>query len=218
MVRGVAVRARLAALLAVVILAAAACSQGQANTTDAQARAAEAKQATKELAEAGQQDLGCNNIVTSREKRQTTPPEQMVLLVDASVAPESCFDRITFTFVPTGANNPPGYTIEYRDPPFTEGDEGQFPVETLGEAFLYLTFAPASQTDFNSGREVQTYKGPIRLLFQGTSHIVLVRKLKDFSNGTQSWIIGLDEKRPFTVDGVADSAKNQSRVSLYILK
>ena len=211
-------RARLAALLAVVLLAAAACSPGQANTTDAQARAAAAKQATKELAEAGQQDLGCNNIVTSRDKRQTAPPEQMALLVAASVATDACFDRITFTFVPTGANRPPGYTIEYADPPFSEGDEGQYPVETLGEAFLKLTFAPASQTDFNSGRPAQTYKGPIRLLFQDTHHIQLVRKLIDSPDGTQSWIIGLDEKRPFTVDGVGDSAKNELRVSVYILK
>jgi hypothetical protein len=218
MVRGVAVRARLAALLAMAIVAAAACSPGRANPNDADARATAAKHATKQLEEAGKQDLGCKNIVTSREKRETTPPDQMVLLTDASVAPEACWDRVTFTFVPTGANLPPGYTIEYRDPPFTEGDEGQFPVETLGDAFLYLTFAPASQTDLSSGREVQTYKGPIRLLFHDTSHIVLVRKLKDFSNGTQSWIIGLDEKRPFTVDAVADSAKHESRVSVYILK
>ena len=211
-------RARLAALLAMVIFAAAACSPGRASSTDAEARAAQAKHATKELAEAGKQDLGCNNIVTSREKRETKAPDQMVLLTDASVTPESCWDRIAFTFVPTGANNPPGYTIEYRDPPFTEGDEGQYPVETLGDAFLYLTFAPASQTDFNSGRPVQTYKGPIRLLFQDTSHIVLVRKLIDAPDGTQSWVIGLDQKRPFTVDAVADSAKNESRVSVYILK
>ena len=91
-------------------------------------------------------------------------------------------------------------------------------METLGNAFLRLTFAPASQTDFNSGRPVQTYKGPIRLLFQNTHHIQLVRKLIDSPDGTQSWIIGLDEKRPFTVDAVGDSAKNESRVSVYILK
>ena len=183
-------RARLAALLVAVVLAAAACSPGVANQADGEARAAQAKHATKELAQAGQQDLGCNNIVTSRDKRVTSPPEQMVLLTDASVVPEACWDRITFTFVPTGFNRPPGYTIDYEEPPFVEGDAGQFPVETLGNAFLVLKFAPASQTDFNSGRPVQTYKGPIRLLFQDTHHIQLVRKLIDNPDGTQSWIIG----------------------------
>jgi len=218
MVRGVAVRARLAALLVVVGLATAECSPGVANQADGEARAAEAKQATKELAQAGQQDLACDNLVTSRDKRITSPPEHMVLLTDAYVAPEACWDRITFTFVPTGVNMPPGYTIEYAEPPFVEGDNGEFPVEALGNAFLRLTFAPASQTDFNAGRPVQTYKGPIRLLFQNTHHIQLVRKLRDSPDGTQSWIIGLDEKRPFTVDAVGDSAKNESRVSVYILK
>ena len=211
-------RARLAALLLIVVLAAAACSAGRPSTTDAEARAAEAKQATKELEAAGQQDLGCNNIVTSREKRQTSAPEHMVLLTDASVAAEACWDRITFTFVPTGLNRPPGYTIEYREPPFVEGDQGQYPVEALGNAFLVLKFAPASQTDFNSGRPEQTYKGPIRLLFHDTHHIQLVRKLIDSPDGTQRWVVGLDEKRPFTVDAVADSAKHESRVSVYVLK
>src|SRR5262249_27466274 len=155
------VRARLGVVVALVVLAGAACSPGVADPAKGEQRAAQAKQATRKLAEAEHQDLGCNNIVTSRDKRVTTPPEHMVLLTDAYVAPEACWDRITFTFVPTGANMPPGYTIEYKDPPFVEGDQGQYPVETLGSAFLYVTFSPASQTDFNSGRPVQTYKGPI---------------------------------------------------------
>src|SRR5262245_4491590 len=112
MVRRVPVRARLGALLALVVLAAAACSPGVADPANSEQRAAEAKQATRKLAEAEQQDLACKNIVASREKRVTAPPENMVLLVDAYVAPEACWDRITFTFVPTGANMPPGYTIE----------------------------------------------------------------------------------------------------------
>jgi len=218
MVGGVAVRALLGVLAAVVVFAAAACSPGVANQADGEARAAKAEHATKQLAQAEKQDLGCNNVVTSRDKRITTPPEHMVLLTDASVVSEACWDRITFTFVPTGDNMPPGYTIEYKDPPFVEGDAGQYPVETLGNAFLSLTFAPASQTDVSSGRPVQTYKGPLRLLFHDTHHIELVRKLIDNPDGSQSWIIGLNEKRPFTVDAVADSANHQSRVSVYILK
>jgi hypothetical protein len=217
MVRGVAVRARLA-LLAVVVVVAAACSPGVANQADGEERAAAAKHATKELAQAGQQDLGCNNIVTAREKRVTTAPEHMVLLTGAEAFAEACWDRITFTFVPTGANLPPGYTIEYKEPPFVEGDEGQFTVETLGNAFLYLTFRPASQTDLSSGRAVQTYKGPIRLALHDTHHVEIARKLIDNPDGSQSWIIGLNEKRPFTVDAVGDSANLQSRVSVYIMK
>jgi hypothetical protein len=215
MVRGVGVRARLGALLAVVVMTAAACSPGVANQADGTDRAADAKHATKELAQAEQQDLGCNNIVTSRDKRVTAPPEHMVLLIDAYAVAEACWDKITFTFTPTGANMPPGYTIEYQDGPFTEGDQGA-PVETLGSAFLFITFAPASQTDFTAGRK-QTYLGNIRLRLEDMHHTLIVRKLID-GDGTQSWLIGLDEKRPFTVDAVADSANRVSRVSVYVMK
>ena len=125
MVRGVAVRARLGALLVLLLLAGAACSPGVTNQASGEERAAEAKHATKELAEAEQRDLGCNNIVTSRDKRETTAPEHMVLLIDAYAVAEPCWDRITFTFQPTGDNVPPGYTIEYQDGPFLEVDEKQ---------------------------------------------------------------------------------------------
>jgi hypothetical protein len=218
MVRGVPVRARLGALLLLIGLVTAACSPGVANQADGEQRAADAKQATRQLAEAEQQDLGCKNIVTSRDKRATKPPENMLLLVDAVAVAEPCWDKITFTFQPTGANVPPGYTIEYREPPFVEGDEGQYPVETLGNAFLYITFAPASQTDFNSGRPVQTYKGLLKLRLEDMRYTELVRKIIDHPDGTQSWLIGLTEKRPFTVDGVAISKFGVSQVSVYILK
>jgi hypothetical protein len=218
MVRRVPVRARLGALLAIFGLAAAACSPGVANTANGEQRAADAKQATRKLQQAEQQDLGCRNIVTSRDKRVTPPPEHMVLLVDAVAVSEPCWDKITFTFKPTGANAPPGYTIEYRDPPFVEGDQGQFTVETLGSAFLYITFAPASETDYTSGQPRQTYAGNLRLRLEDMHFTQIVRKIMDNPDGTQSWLIGLSEKRPFTVDAVADSANQESRVSVYITK
>jgi hypothetical protein len=221
MVRGVAVRARLGALLALVlliVLVAAACGPGVVDPTSSEQKAADAEQATKKLQQAERQDLGCNNIVTSRDKRVTPPPEHMVLLVDAVAVAEPCWDKITFTFKPTGANAPPGYTIEYRDPPFVEGDEGQYTVETLGNAFLYITFAPASETDYTSGQPRQTYPGNLRLRLEDMHFTEIVRKIQDHPDGTQSWLIGLNEKRPFTVDAVANSKFGISQVSVYIMK
>jgi hypothetical protein len=218
MVRGVPVRARLGALLALVALAAVACSPGVADQAKGKQRAADAEQATKDLAEAGQQDLGCNNIVASRDKRVTPTPEHMVLLVDAVAVAEPCGDEITFTFRPTGANAPPGYTIEYRDPPFVEGDEGQYTVETLGDAFLYITFAPASETDYTSGQPRQTYPGNLRLRLEDMHYTQIVRKIMDNPDGTQSWLIGLSEKRPFTVDATTVPKYGVSEVSVYVMK
>jgi hypothetical protein len=218
MVRGVPVRARLGALLLLVGLVTAACSPGVANQADGEQRAADAKQATKELAEAGRQPLGCDNIVASRDKRATAAPEHMMLLIDAGAVAEPCGDKITFTFKPTGANVPPGYTIEYRDPPFVEGDAGQYTVETLGNAFLYITFAPASETDWTSGSPKQTYPGNLKLRLEDMHYTEIVRKIIDHPDGTQSWLIGLTEKRPFTVDGVTSSKFGVSQVSVYIMK
>jgi hypothetical protein len=205
-------------VLVVAGLAAVACTPGVANTTDSKQGAADAAQATKKLAEAERQDLGCSNIVTSRDKRVTPPPEHMVLLIDAVAVAEPCWDKITFTFRPTGANAPPGYTIEYRDPPFVEGDQGQYNVETLGNAFLYITFAPASETDYTSGSPRQTYPGNLRLRLEDMHFTQIVRKIMDNPDGTQSWLIGLSEKRPFTVDASIDTHYGVSFVSVYVMR
>jgi len=220
MVRGVPARARLGALLVFVALVAAACGPGPGvtNQSSGEEQAASAEQATKKLEQAERQDLGCNNIVTSRDKRVTPPPAHPVLLIDAVAVAEPCWDKITFTFKPTGANAPPGYTIEYRDPPFVEGDEGQYNVETLGNAFLYITFAPASETDYTSAQPRQTYPGNLRLRLEDMHFTAIVRKIKDHPDGTQSWLIGLNEKRPFTVDAVANSKLGISQVSVYVMK
>jgi len=192
------------------MIAGAACSptgtSGQATSPD---RAAAAKEATRQLEQAQRQDLGCKNVVMSEEKRVTTPPEHLVLLTDAYAVAEPCWDKIVFTFAPTGADMPPGYTIDYQKGPFTEGEK-QSPVETLGEAFLMLTLTPASQTD---GDGKQTYKGNLRLRLDGMHHTEIVRKLID-GDGTVMWLIGLDAKRPFTVD----AANNPPRVTVYIAR
>jgi hypothetical protein len=131
---------------------------------------------------------------------------------------EPCGDKITFTFKPTGANVPPGYAIEYRDPPFVEGDEGQYTVETLGNAFLYITFKPASETDWTSGSPKKTYPGNLKLRLDDMHYTEIVRKIIDHPDGTQSWLIGLTEKRPFTVDAVASSKFGVSQVSVYVMR
>jgi len=147
----------------------------------------------------------------SEERRATPAPEHLLLLTGAYAVAEPCWDKIVFEFEPTGADMPPGYDIEYRKPPFVEGD-GK-PVYVLGEAFLYVTFTPASQTDTRGSRPKQTYLGNLSLRLEDMHHTQIVRKLID-GDGTVSWIIGLDVKRPFTVD----AANRPPRVSVYIAR
>jgi hypothetical protein len=107
---------------------------------------------------------------------------------------------------------PPGYEIKYREPPFTEGLGS--PVETLGEAFLHVTFTPAASTDLSDpNRPNQTYRGNLRLRLDGMHHTEIVRKLID-GDGTVMWLIGLDVRRPFTVDAV----NHPPRVNIYIAR
>lgn len=142
-------------------------------------------------------DAGCRYLVASTHARRTPAPPDPLLLTEAVATAEPCWDRMTFTFAPTGAGRPPGYVVEYRDPPFTEGPRHS-PVETLGTAFLVVEMRPAASV--GPGGD-QAYRGNLRLLLHGMHHTQLVRKLVD-ADQTVSWIIGLDERRPFTVDSV----------------
>jgi hypothetical protein len=202
----------IAAVAALVMVVGAACSPTSTNQATSVDRAAVAKKATRQLEQAQRQDLGCDNVVMSEEKRLTTPPEHLVVLTDAYAVAEPCWDKIVFTLEPTGADMPPGYEIGYEKGPFTEGDAGQYTVETLGDAFLSLTLTPASQYDLD-GKQV--YKGNLRLTLKDMHHTEIVRKiLENDGENKVRWLIGLDTKRPFTVD----AANKPPRVTVYIAR
>lgn len=208
-------RRRLAGFLAALALLGVACSPTSPQSAGAD-RAEAAKKATRDLEEAQRKDLGCKNVVMSDEERSTLPPEHLVLLTDAYAVAEPCWDKIVFTFEPTGADMPPGYTVGYQKGPFVEGDAGQFTVETLGDAFLFVTFTPASQYDASDpGRILQMYPGNLRLSLTDMHHTEIVRLIKENDGeNVVRWLIGLDTKRPFTVD----AANNPPRVIVYVAR
>jgi len=208
----------MAGIAAVLVLVGTACT-GTTATTGTEApvevdRAQVAREATRELDAARRRDLGCENVVMSEGDRTTRPPEHLLWLTDAYAVAEPCWDKLVFTFESSGADMPPGYDIGYEKGPFTEGDAGQFPVETLGTAFLYVTFSPAASVkEGPGGRPLQTYPGNLRLTLRDMHHTEIVRKIID-GDGTVMWLIGLDVKRPFTVD----AANSPPRVSVYIAR
>jgi len=122
---------------------------------------------------------GCRYIVAGTEKRSTTPGEDLEFLTSAIAEPKTCYDKVTFEFDPAdGPDLPPGYTVEYRKPPFVEG------VRTSTEGFkeakyvLYVELRPVSTIDTRfSGRGITTYKGNLRLGLQGMEHAVIVEWL-----------------------------------------
>jgi len=210
---------------------------------------------------------GCEFIVAATGRRFRQAPEDLQYLLTATAEPFECYDKITFTFDKgDGPDLPPGYVVEYREPPFIEGIRSSSEGFPDAKAILYVEFRPASTSDRRfAGRAVQTYKGNLRLQFPsvapfsegGMGHTVIVEWLDkappslpeglapvevttttivpgDATTPTEPpttappvefvpndpavtrvvWLIGLDSKRPFTVD----SANQPSRVSVLIMR
>lgn len=124
---------------------------------------------------------------------------------------------------------PPAYTVEYRKAPFglLKADDKGISTSTAGfkeaNAVLYVEMTPASTTDRRTPPQLRdcppsTYCGNLRLLLKDMHHVVIVEWVKNLPEGESSavttttvagaaptpervvWLIGLDRKRPFTVD------------------
>jgi hypothetical protein len=132
------------------------------------------------------------------------------LLTDATAGIAGCLDEVTFTFQSLGNGTPPGYVVEYKDPPFSDGDPPR-ELALDGVAFLAVTISPAASVDITQEDTPRTYFGNLLLQYENQHHLVLVRKFDD-ALGSVQWVIALDGKRPFLVD----SAANPTRISIYI--
>jgi hypothetical protein len=150
----------------------------------------------------------CGPFHGSTARAQSVGERPAGLLTDASAGAIGCLDQVTFLFQSLGNGTPPGYIVEYQDPPFTDGD---VEVSLDGNAFLAVTIAPAASFDFTKEDTPSTYLGNLLLQYDDHHHLVLVRKFDD-GLGTVQWVIALDGKRPFAVDSASDPA----RITVYI--
>lgn len=167
---------------------------------------------------------GCQHIVAAEGKRFRRPSKDLIYFIDAVAEPLACYDKVTFLFDPGDFKDlPPGYVVEYRKPPFVEGINTTTEGFKDAKAYLYIEFQPTATVDrrfAGSGRT--TYRGNQRLALEGMRHTVIVEWLKDVEDATPEdvtddkviWVIGLDEKRPFTVD----SANQPPRVSVIVMR
>jgi hypothetical protein len=120
----------------------------------------------------------------------------------------------------------PAYTVEYREAPFgLETAEGKgIPTSTGGfadaNAVLYVEMSPAIAVSTFGAKPELAYPGGLRLVFEASAmqHINIVEWVKNLPEGEQTpvtpttiagveplpqrvvWLIGMDRKRPFTVD------------------
>jgi hypothetical protein len=139
---------------------------------------------------------------SSTVRRRTSSGSGDMFLVDAQVSRvDDCVDQVTFEFRSDGRPLPPGYSLAYEKGPFrdfTSGDE----FEPAGEAYLVLRFAKTAvfAPGLPGAPPVPTYTGRESIAPSGMNHLQEARIVQG-SDGRIQWVIGLDSKRPFNVDG-----------------
>ncbi len=118
-------------------------------------------------------------------------------LTSVNVEALECADRVAFGF-PDGTA-PPGYRVSYQPGSTAKIEDGSGnAVEIEGSAFLVVRLTPAA-TARTVGENLKfTYTGPRRLPGSEANHVQEVVKTGDFEAAV-TWVIGLDEERPFAV-------------------
>jgi hypothetical protein len=107
---------------------------------------------------------------------------------------DACRDHVVFDFAPK-STKAPGYEVSYGTGPF-EADGSGAVVPVAGNAFVVVKVQPGYTFDFETSKK--TYTGPNRITPPGANHVTEIVKVSDFE-GALIWVIGLDVKRPFTV-------------------
>jgi hypothetical protein len=161
----------LACLVLVAVSAGCSGSSGGSSTTATTTSATTARPAT-----AGP---GCQYIVAGTEPRSTAGGDTLQYLTSAIAEPTTCYDKVTFAFDQGGGPDlPPGYTVEYKKPPFVEGITSSTEGFKDAKYVLYIELRPVSTKDTRTvGRGITTYKGNLRLALQHLKHTVIVEWL-----------------------------------------
>ena len=109
---------------------------------------------------------------------------------------DRCGDRITFDFKKSGPPGP-GFKISYEPAASAKVEDGSGkPIEIEGSTFLVVRLMPAMTAEISGDNVEPTYTGPRRIRPEGFSFVLNVVKTGDFES-VVTWVIGLEEKRPF---------------------
>jgi hypothetical protein len=145
--------------------------------------------------------LPCQPVPMPNTPVSNPSPSKAVLLTAVRETSDGCVDHIVFDFKGKDPG-PPGYSLTYGTPPFVQDGSGA-PVPVAGKAFIVVRLSPAYGYDFETG--VQTYNGARRIAATGANHVTEVVETGDFE-AVVTWVIGLDTKRPFTVEATGAPA------------
>ena len=122
---------------------------------------------------------------------------ETMYLTDVTAASEDCSDKVVFDFEKQEPG--PGFQVSYQPASTAKVEDASgTPVEIEGNAFLVVKLTPAMTATIDGDQVTKTYTGPKRIQGEG-SHVREVVKTGDFE-AVVTWVIGLDEKRPFTTN------------------
>jgi hypothetical protein len=190
--------------LAVLMAAAAACATSDDGTTTQNARPVETRAPVPGATSAAGKCLPRESTVA----RNAPARPDAVLLVDAQVSKEGCIDLVTLEFVASGSQLPPGYRAEYMPGPFrdfTSGDEIFVP--DGAQAYLAVRFSRTAVVFAGSVSDVDEpfppYAGRESIDPSGMNHLHEARLVQG-PEGQVQWVIRVDSKRPFLVDGTSE--------------
>jgi hypothetical protein len=138
--------------------------------------------------------LPCQAIPAPTAPVKSPVPGKSVYLTKVDRQGDACRDHVYFDFAPK-TTDAPGYEVSYGSPPFTADGSGA-PVKVAGNAFVVVKIQPGYGYDFETG--AKTYTGPTRFTPPGAKYVKEVVETGDFE-GVLTWVIGLDTKRPFSV-------------------
>jgi hypothetical protein len=125
---------------------------------------------------------------------------EVMVLQEVRVAGHPCYDRIVFEFRDPGD---PGSRVAYVDGPIVMDGSGD-PVAVQGSTFLEIRMPGASGFDFETS--TPHYTGPTRFTPPDTAQVREVVRTGDFE-AVLTWVVGLDEPRPFEVSVLHDPAR-----------
>ena len=123
---------------------------------------------------------------------------ETMYLSNVSVDSEKCAAKVVFDFEEQEPG--PGFEVSYQPASTAKVEDGSGNVlEIDGNAFLVVKLSPAMTAKIDGDQVTKTYTGPKRLPQDPSSAVRDVVKTGDFEN-VVTWVIGLDEKMPFTTN------------------
>ncbi len=152
--------------------------------------------------------LPCQPIPFPTTPATSPTTTNAALLTNVQELGDHCVDHVIFDFTGKGTD-PPGYTVSYATPPIV-GDASGAPIAVAGNAFVMVKVKPGYGYDFETGK--QTYNGPKSVPVTATNHVRAIVETGDFE-GVLTWVIGLDVKRPFSVQATG-TPKHQLVVTI----